>query len=85
MLISSTCLGIATAVNILQWALKRKEAFISPVVKENYLVKLIQKSFEETIHERAYIHITNPENGPIRSCPILISVNGKFLPQWMIS
>lgn len=51
MLISSTCLGIAIAVNILQWALKRKEAFISPVVKENYLVKLIQKSFEETIHE----------------------------------
>ena len=34
------------AVSITKWALKRKDALISPIVKGSYLVKLIKKLFK---------------------------------------
>lgn len=67
------------------WTLKRRDAFISPVVKENYLMKLIKNSFVETIYETVYIHIAHPENSPVQSVPIWIIVNGRFLSLQIIS
>lgn len=71
--------SVPTTISITKWALRRKDAFISSTAKENYLVELIKNSYEEASYEMVYIHITNPENGPVRSGPIWIIINGKFL------
>lgn len=56
---------------------KKKNAFISPMVKENYLIELIKNSFEDTIHEVIYIDIANPENNPVRIVRLLLT-GGSF-------
>ena len=64
---------------------EEKNAFISPMAKENYLIKLIKNSFEETVREVIYIDIANPANNPVRSFPIWNVANGRFLLLQIIS
>lgn len=78
-------MSLCTPVSITKWFLKRQDAFISPMVKENYLVKLIKKSFEEIIYEIAYISTANSENGPVGCGPLLVIVNEKLLSLQAIS